>query len=68
MDHVYVGLKDGVIAFAGSTVQIPRNCFRRRRCAGMDLDYRVVLSTDDWLAAWHLKLDLQKRIGQKYDL
>lgn len=68
MDHVYVGLKDGILRFAGSTVQKPRNCFRRRRCAGMDLDYHVVLSTDDFVKAWHLKLELRELVGQKYEL
>lgn len=65
---LYVGRRDGVLEFVGLTIQAPKDCFRRRRCKGMDLDYSVIFSTMDWIKAWHMSYEIQKLVGQKYDL
>lgn len=68
MTSLYVGRRDGILEFVGTTVQAPKDCFRRKRCKGMDLDYSVIFSTRDWLKAWNMSHEIQKLIGQKYDL
>lgn len=68
MTSLYVGRRDGILEFVGTTVQAPKDCFRRKRCKGMDLDYSVIFSTRDDVKAWRMRIDLEKFIGQKYDL